>query len=268
LPDTPIGFQKAATRAIVDVPQCPIASPAINEALPVQRKRLQEEEGLFRKGGTLLMRDCREGVETDMKAVVSEAIGDKVFKFVAGEFFQNNPHVLPLMVEYALKQAFRPGIRFLVDAYCGVGVFGICGHSRFEKVEGIEVSERAIALARENASANNAGNVAFHLGKAEAIFSELTFDPSETVVLLDPPRKGCDPDFIAQLINYGPVRIVYVSCGPDTQARDLKLFLESGLYTITDVQPVDLFPQTRHIENMATLERVDALSDAGSIQEK
>ncbi|NDV61139.1 class I SAM-dependent RNA methyltransferase [Puniceicoccales bacterium CK1056] len=260
LPDTPIGFQKAASRAIVDVQQCPIASPGINEALPVQRKRLKAEDGLYRRGGTLLLRDCREGVVHDMKAVVSEKIDDLTFRFVAGEFFQNNPHVLPRMVSYALQQAARPGIRFLVDAYCGVGVFGICGHELFEKVEGIEVSEPAIQLARENATLNGVENVTFHLGKAEAIFSELQFEPSETTVLLDPPRKGCDPGFIAQLIAFRPARIVYVSCGPDTQARDLKLFLDSNLYRITDVQPVDLFPQTRHIENIATLELATDLS--------
>ena len=264
LPETPIGFQKAASRAIIDIPQCPIASPAINEVLPVQRKRLKTEEGLYRRGGTLLMRDCQEGVETNMKAVVSETVGDLQFKFVAGEFFQNNPHVLPLMVDYALKQAVRPGIRFLVDAYCGVGVFGICGHQYFDKVEGIEVSERAIELARGNATLNGVTNVTFHLGKAEAIFSGLEFPASETAVLLDPPRKGCDPDFIAQLVRYRPSRIVYVSCGPDTQARDLKLFMDSGLYAMNDVQPVDLFPQTRHIENIVTLELIKGVSDDDS----
>lgn len=260
LAGTPIGFQKASSRAIVDVPECPIASPAINEALPIQRKRFSEEEGLFRRGGTLLLRDCAEGVVHDMKAVVSEKIHDMTFRFVAGEFFQNNPHVLPDMVDYALGQAARPGVRYLVDAYCGVGVFGICGHALFEKVEGIEVSERAIQLARENATLNGVENVTFHLGKAEGIFSGLDFNPAETAVLLDPPRKGCDPGFISQLIAYQPVRIVYVSCGPDTQARDLKLFLDSGYYTIADVQPVDLFPQTRHIENIITLERMPGVS--------
>jgi 23S rRNA (uracil1939-C5)-methyltransferase/tRNA (uracil-5-)-methyltransferase len=258
--DTPIGFQKAASRAIIDVPHCPIASPAINEALPVLRSRLKKEAGLYRRGGTILLRDCREGVADNMKAVVSEMIGEMTFKFVAGEFFQNNPHVLPVMVNYALGQASRLGIRFLVDAYCGVGVFGLCGHTKFEQVAGIEVNEAAIRLARENVTLNGVSNVTFQLGLAEAIFKDLTFNPSETAVLLDPPRKGCDPGFIEQLLAYGPARIVYVSCGPDTQARDLKLFMESGCYEVADVQPVDLFPQTRHIENIVTLERVPEIS--------
>jgi 23S rRNA (uracil1939-C5)-methyltransferase/tRNA (uracil-5-)-methyltransferase len=263
-PGTAIGFQKAATRAVVDVPACPIASPAINAALPGERKRLRTEAGRFRKGGTLLMRDSLDGIVTDMKAVARESVGEFTFEFVAGEFFQNNPHVLPMMVDYALKQASGPEIDFLVDAYCGVGVFGICGHREFQKVAGIEVSERAIGLARENARKNCAGNVSFQLGSAEALFSNLDFDPSRTTVLLDPPRKGCDQTFLDQLLAFNPRRIVYVSCGPDTQARDLGP-LVAGPYTVVDVQPVDLFPQTRHIENIITLDHTGNPTACGSI---
>jgi 23S rRNA (uracil1939-C5)-methyltransferase/tRNA (uracil-5-)-methyltransferase len=251
---TPIGFQKADSRAIVDVPQCPIASPAINEQLGPARKRLRDGEVTFRRGGTLLMRDSEDGVITDMKALATEKVGEYAFQFIAGEFFQNNPHMLPKMVDYALTRAAGPDVDFLVDAYCGVGVFGICGHDRFKEVSGIEVSERAVELAHSNAVQNQVGNVAFHLGSAEAIFEGLVFPPERTVVLMDPPRKGSDEDFLEQLINFRPRRIVYVSCGPDTQARDIKRLLE-GAYTVSDVQPVDLFPQTRHIENIMTLER-------------
>lgn len=262
-PDTPIGFQKAASRAVVDVPACPIASPAINAALPSERARLRSEPGRFRKGGTLLLRDSMDGILADMKSVARESIGEFTFDFVAGEFFQNNPHVLPMMVDYALKQAQGPDIDFLVDAYCGVGVFGICGHRYFDQVAGIEVSERAIELARANARANGVENVRFQLGSAEALFTNLEFDPSRSAVLLDPPRKGCDPLFLDQLIRFNPKRIVYVSCGPDTQARDLGHLIK-GPFRVVDVQPVDLFPQTRHIENIVTLDRTEAVSDAGS----
>ncbi len=254
LPGTAIGFQKAASRAIVDVPACPIASPAINAALPQARALLRQQDGRYRRGGTLLLRDTARGVVTDMEAPAVERVGDCEFEFVAGEFFQNNPHVLPLMVDYALRQAAAPGVRFLVDAYCGVGVFGICGHTRFERVRGIEVNERSLALARANATRNGAANVAFQPGSAAAVFAGLEFPPEATTVLLDPPRKGCDADFLGQLLAYRPRRIVYVSCSPDTQARDVRVLLAGG-YAVTDVQPVDLFPQTRHIENIVTLVR-------------
>lgn len=252
-PAVPIGFQGAATRSVVDVPHCPIASPAINAALPRQRQLLRSGNPPFRKGGTLLLRDTTAGVVTDMRARVEESVGSRTFAFIAGEFFQNNPHVLPLMVDHALQQAAAPGIRFLVDAYCGVGVFGISGAHRFQEVLGIEVNEQAVLLARENAITNQTPNARFLLGQAETLFQQVTFPPQQTTVLLDPPRRGCHPDFLQQLLDYRPARIVYVSCAPDTQARDVRLLHESH-YKVTHVQPVDLFPQTRHVENVMTLE--------------
>lgn len=248
----PIGFQRYANRSTVDVPQCPIASPAINDALPAARAEVRATAAKRRKGGTLLMRESRDGVTRDNREIVTETVGPRVFQFVAGEFFQNNPHILPDMVNYALDQAAGP--RFLVDAYCGVGVFGICGAGRFEKVTGVELNATAISLARANAQINQLRNVDFIVGEAEAIFEHLSFPGAESAVILDPPRKGCDPLFLEQLFAFGPARIVYVSCGPDTQARDLQGFLAAG-YSIERVQPFDLFPQTRHIENVVTLVR-------------
>ncbi len=256
IPGTAIGFQKAETRAIIDVPSCPIASPAINEAMGPARERLKSGEVTFKRGGTLLLRDSADGVVTDMKATAVESVGQYKFNFVAGEFFQNNPHVLPLMVDYALNRAKGPDVDYLVDAYCGVGVFAICGHTYFRQVSGVEVSERAVLLAKENACLNSVENVQFELGSAEAIFDNLTFPGNRSTVLMDPPRKGSDERFLSQLLEFGPRRIVYVSCGPDTQARDLSFILQ-GPYVVTDIQPVDLFPQTRHIENIITLERTD-----------
>lgn len=248
----PIGFQRYANRSTIDVPQCPIASPAINAALPAARAEIRATVAKRRKGGTLLMRDSRDGVTNDNREILTETVGDRVFQFVAGEFFQNNPHILPDLVGHALDQAEGP--RFLVDAYCGVGVFGICGASRFEKVTGVELNATAISLARANAQINQVKNVDFVIGEAEAIFAHLTFPGTESAVILDPPRRGCDRLFLSQLFAFGPARIVYVSCGPDTQARDLRDILEAG-YAIERVQPFDLFPQTRHIENVVTLVR-------------
>ncbi len=254
-PGTPIGFQQADSRAIIDVDECPIASSAINTALTVEREKLKSGQRRFKKGGTLLLRDSLDGVVTDMRAVAREAVGSCQFEFIAGEFFQNNPHVLPLMVDYALNQAKSGHIDYLVDAYCGVGVFAISGHDRFKQVAGVEVSERAVELARRNADFNKVENVDFSVGSAEAIFSGLAFPAERTTVLMDPPRKGSDPRFLDQLLQFEPCRIVYVSCGPDTQARDLVELLK-GPYKVTDIQPVDLFPQTRHIENIVTLDHV------------
>lgn len=251
--DAPIGFQQVGSRALVDVEQCPIASPAINERFPAAREELRSGKRSFKRGGTLLLRDADEGVVSEMSRVATESVGPYRFSFVAGEFFQNNPHILPKMVNYALERATEGGTDYLVDAYCGVGVFGISGSKRFKAVHGVEVSPKAVDLANENAQVNQVHNIQFTLGHAEAIFAGLTFPPEHTTVLLDPPRKGCDASFIRQLLNFAPKRIVYVSCGPDTQARDAQLICE-GPYRVCDVQPFDLFPQTRHIENVMTFE--------------
>jgi len=247
-----IGFMRASSRSLVDVPHCPIATDAINEALPKHRDDVLSGRRKFKKGGTLLLRDCREGVTGDNRAFVTQEVNGKIFKFQAGEFFQNNPYIIGDMVNYALDEAAVPGIEYFVDAYCGVGVFGICGCDRFKHVYGIEVNAKGIAAAKDNLKLNDVTNCDFVLGSAEAIFEQITTPADKTTVLIDPPRKGCDMVFLNQLFEYGPNRVVYVSCGPDTQARDLKAFLANG-YKLEKVQPFDLFPQTRHIENVATL---------------
>lgn len=253
--DFHIGFLRYGRRnQIIDVPQCPIATEAINEALPAERKKLQAKKEKFKRGSTLLLRDALEGVITDPKATVSEQVQGLVFQFKAGEFFQNNPFILPEMIEYALEQACQDDLRYLVDAYCGVGVFALCAARRFEQVAGVEISAQAVEQARINAAANGIDNATFTIGKSEAIFETLKFPGDESAMIVDPPRAGCDEAFLRQLLDFGPRRLVYVSCDPSTQARDLKI-LRAGGYKLERLQPFDLFPQTRHIENVATLSK-------------
>lgn len=251
----PIGFLRYGRRnQIVDVEQCPIATEAINEALPAAREEARLAGGKKRRqrGGTLLMRDVLEGVVSDPKAVVSERVGEVTFQYKAGEFFQNNPFILPKMVEYVEAEASALGARFLVDAYCGSGLFSLSTAGSFESVAGVEVSAEAVLWAQANARISDIQNVRFLIGKAEAIFKGLSFDADETAVVIDPPRKGCDESFREQLMAFRPQRIVYVSCDPATQARDVKDFVANG-YVVTRIQPFDLFPHTRHIENVVSL---------------
>lgn len=254
----PIGFLKSGQRrALLDVPYCPIATEAINEALPLERERILRQRGKLKKGGTLLLRHTLEGVQTDNNAIVSERVGKVYYQFSAGEFFQNNPFILPELVDYVmaqLRQGDGAGLRTFVDAYCGVGMFALHAARHFEAVCGVEISEKAVRFARSNAAANQIDNVTFTLGKAEAIFAELSFKGEESAMVIDPPRAGCDAVFLRQLLAFGPQRMVYVSCDPATQARDLKTLLAGG-YVLERTQPFDLFPQTRHIENVCTLSR-------------
>jgi len=251
----PVGFLRQGTRFdLVDVPRCLIATDAINEKLPEVRAktRARAAAGEFKRAATLLLRHAQEGVITDYDAVIHEQVGDVKLHFLARDFFQNNPFILPAFTDYVRQQAAASGARFLVDAYCGSGLFALTAAPAFEQVAGVEISETSIAFARENAAANNIANATFLAGDASAIFAGLLFPPRDTVVVIDPPRKGCDENFLNQLFAFGPRAVVYVSCDPATQMRDLKHFTARG-YTLTAVQPFDLFPQTRHLECVVSL---------------
>ena len=268
----PIGFLKQGSRFdLVDVPACPIATPEINARLAEVRARTHARlaSGEYERGATLLLRQAQEGVVTDYDAVIHELITPSPstpnaqpgsasplrLHFLARDFFQNNPFILPAFTGYVRGQAAAGGARFLVDAYCGSGLFALACAPAFERVVGIEVSESSIRFARENAADNGIAHATFRAGDASAIFAGLEFPPAETVVVIDPPRKGCDELFLTQLFAFGPRAVVYVSCDPATQMRDLKAFLAQG-YALTAVQPFDLFPQTRHLECVITLTRL------------
>ncbi|RPJ32943.1 MAG: class I SAM-dependent RNA methyltransferase [Verrucomicrobiaceae bacterium] len=254
-----IGFLANGQRfRLVDVPQCVIAMDEINAALPEIRAGIRARAHTFKRGSTILMRATAGRVETDFKATATERVGELTFQFLAGDFFQNNPFILPTFTGYVAKQAAAGGARFLVDAYCGSGLFALTLARHFEKVAGVEVSETSCEWARKNAAANQITNAVFLTASAEDIFAAIDFPAEQTALVIDPPRKGCTPEFIDQLVKFGPSRVVYVSCDPATQVRDLKL-LGNGGYQLADVQPFDLFPHTRHLECVMTLLRADAV---------
>lgn len=258
--DLAIGFLRQANRfEIVDVPRCEIATEAINARLTEARAEIHRRaaESGFERGSTLLFRDAGGSVTGDYEQRVTEEVplgpgGTLRLSFLARDFFQNNPFILPRFAAYVRDQAHATGARFLVDAYCGSGLFALAAAPAFERVAGVEVSESSVAFARENAAANGILNAAFTAGDASRIFEGLDFPPGQTAVVIDPPRKGCDAQFLEQLFAFRPRSVVYVSCDPATQMRDLKGFLSAG-YAVTAVQPFDLFPQTRHLECVITL---------------
>ncbi|MDI1320610.1 MAG: class I SAM-dependent RNA methyltransferase [bacterium] len=250
-----IGFLKQGSRfEIVDVPACPIATPEINAKLPEVRARTQVRlaAGEYKRDATLLLRHAQEGVITDYDAVIHEQVGALKLHFLARDFFQNNPFILPAFTGYVREQAAGSGAKFLVDAYCGSRLFALSCAPAFARVAGVELSTTSVKFATENAAANGITNATFLAADAPQIFAGLTFPPGDTAVVIDPPRKGCDELFLHQLFAFSPRAVVYVSCDPATQMRDLKGFLAAG-YQLTAVQPFDLFPQTRHLECVLTL---------------
>ncbi len=255
-----IGFLRAGTRSeVCDVTQCPIAMDELNAALPTLRKAVHAQADQYKRGATLLMRVSQGHVITNHAAVCTEELGELTFNFLAGDFFQNNPYILPAFTDYVARQASADGARYLVDAYCGSGLFALSLASHFEKVLGVEVSETSADWARSNADTNGISHASFLAASAEAIFEQVDFPAEESAVVIDPPRKGCDMAFLNQLFAFGPRRVVYVSCNPATQIRDLAAFDAAG-YKVVDVQPFDLFPQTKHLECVATLVRNESPS--------
>ncbi len=253
--DFPIGFLATGTsRRIIDVAKCPIATDAINAAYARARKDIRSRPGQFERGATLLFRECEEGVVSDSRQAVTEKVGKIKLKFLAGEFFQNNPSVLEHFVSHAITLAKSSGAKHLVDTYCGSGLFAISGARDFESVNGIEVSAEAARKAAENATLNGLTNCRFIAGSAESIFKNIAIRGPEAAVIVDPPRRGCDESFLTQLNQFNPRRIIYISCAPDTQARDLKFLTQLG-WKVISAKPFDLFPQTRHIECIAALEK-------------
>ena len=253
----PIGFLRQGTRFdLLDVPRCAIATDAINDRLTSLRAEVHARAaaGGYERGATLLLREASGEVTTDFDAAIVETVGNLRLRFLARDFFQNNPFILPAFTSYVREQAAASGARYLVDAYCGSGLFALTAAPAFAEVTGIEISESSVAFARENAATNGITNARFEAGDAARIFAGLRNPAADTVVVIDPPRKGCDENFLTQLFGFGPRAVVYVSCDPATQMRDLRHFLDAG-YVVRAVQPFDLFPQTRHLECIITLER-------------
>ena len=252
-----IGFHKRGTKTVIDIKECLIATKDINDAYLVGRAKVAKMmvEKRPKMGATLFFRDHDGGVETDQRKMITQKVGEVVFKFKAGEFFQNNAHVLPILVNHVIKQATSHGCSHLIDTYCGSGLFALSAAKHFKTVYGVEVSELAVTAAISNSQLNKIKNVEFICGVSERIFSKVEHFPrDETVIIIDPPRKGCDEPFLTQLFSFRPKVLVYVSCDPATQARDAKEIISAG-YEVVGVTPFDLFPQTRHIENVMTFVR-------------
>lgn len=198
---------------------------------------------------------------SNQRQTIQEIVCGKKFNFVANEFFQINTSILPLVIEHILNNSKISNAtekeRYLVDAYCGSGFIGIACSDKMDKVLGVEVSERAAKSAAENAELNNVQNCKFIAGDAEKIFKEVDIPASLTTVIMDPSRKGSNQGFLEQLSEYGPAKVIYISCNVNTQARDMEYFFKNtingGLYEVDHVTGFDFFPQTHHVESVIVL---------------
>lgn len=173
------------------------------------------------------------------------------FQIRPDTFFQVYTETAEALLEVIQSELNLQGHEVLVDAYCGIGTLTLPLAKQVKHIIGLELQSTAVKQAIVNAQENKINNVTFQVGAVEKILQNLEIIPD--VVLLDPPRKGCEDNVIKTLRNLKPARIVYVSCKVSTLARDLKLLCENGLYRLTRVQPADFFPQTAHVEAAAFL---------------
>ncbi|PPQ83844.1 hypothetical protein CVT25_000903 [Psilocybe cyanescens] len=285
-----IGFNLTNSNSTLDIEECPIATPILNNQYKSDRKDIIQNIFSYKKGVSLMYRDSldtsfdasemmtppidklsdaftRHVCVSDQKGSSREMVGDYLFEYNAGGFFQNNNSVLPLMVDY-VRDLINPGEgkehpTHLVDTYCGAGLFAISLSSAFQKVAGIELSQSSIASAKANAKLNSIPDdkISFLSGEASNIFATVQdFPPERTAIVIDPPRKGCDDLFLKQLLAFRCNTVVYVSCNVHTQARDVGIIVretandgEGRRYRLESLRGFDLFPQTAHVESVALL---------------
>ncbi|MBC1359743.1 23S rRNA (uracil(1939)-C(5))-methyltransferase RlmD [Listeria booriae] len=177
------------------------------------------------------------------------------FAISARSFYQVNPEQTEILYAEALKLAGLTGEETVIDAYCGIGSISLCLAKVAKHVYGVEIVPQAIEDARANAKLNKMDNVTFAVGKAEEVIPEWFKQGIKAdVLVVDPPRKGCDDALLQTILKMKPKRVVYVSCNPATLARDMLVLTEGG-YEAKMVQPVDMFPQTTHVECVTVLER-------------
>jgi 23S rRNA (uracil1939-C5)-methyltransferase len=183
--------------------------------------------------------------------VIYDYIGNVKFAISALSFYQVNPDQTKVLYDKALEYAGLTGEETVIDAYSGIGTISLFLAQKAKKVFGVEVVPEAIEDAKRNAELNGITNAEFAVGEAEVVIPKWYKEGKKAdVLVVDPPRKGCDEALLKTIIDMKPKKVVYVSCNPATLARDLRI-LEDGGYKTLEVQPVDMFPQTMHVEAVA-----------------
>jgi tRNA/tmRNA/rRNA uracil-C5-methylase (TrmA/RlmC/RlmD family) len=231
-----IGYIRAGSRLVVDVERCEIAEEAINEQIVRSRAHPPPKGGL-----KVVLRIMPEGWEVPPDS-----------------FFQNNLFLLPELVRTVREMISSGGARHLLDLYCGVGFFAIETADLVQNFAAIELDALAVRAARKNAAVRAITNGEFVAASVdESLPAWLArFSSRQTTIILDPPRKGCPPGALGLLRQSRPQQLIYVSCYPATMARDLNTLCAEGVFKVVAVKPLDMFPQTAHVECVADIRLV------------
>ena len=194
------------------------------------------------------------------KGYIEDVLCGCRFRISPTSFYQINHQQTEKLYKKAIQLADISKNDTVIDAYCGIGTIGIVASKKAGKVIGVELNSEAVSDAKINASINNIKNVTFVNADAGDFLVEYAKNAKADVVIMDPPRSGSTPEFLNSLLKIKPDRIVYISCGPDTQARDIKVLIKGG-YKVTACQPFDLFPHTEHVETVVLLSQLKQKPD-------
>ena len=253
-----VGYKNMVTRQFVRVEECLLMDDKINETIGLVQDKMEGQTQM----------SIRVGSNTDSMLVqprmnisglnlvtgeqhYEEEVRGSRFRVAASSFFQVNTGQLSRAVDEVRELLDLDGSEVMVDAYCGVGVFAVLVSPYVKRVIGIEESASAIEDAGLNM--NGVTNVDFIEGKTEHVLADWDQDEEVDVLLLDPPRVGCHPDVLESVKKLKPKKVLMVSCEPEAMARDLDLLCEGGMYRLESLRPVDMFPQTRHVETISLL---------------
>ena len=251
-----IGYINAVTRRFVKIDRCLLMNEQINKVLDLAQDNVAGQTQVAIRAGSntdsMLIQPRMDishiGLVTGEQHYEEEVRGFR-FRVAASSFFQVNTSQLSRAIDEVRDLLELDGTEVMVDAYCGVGVFTVLLAPYVRKIVGIEESFSAI----EDAGLNSKDilNIEFVEGKTEHILN--TLNQHIDVLLLDPPRVGCHPDVLDSVIKLKPEKVLMISCEPEAMARDLNLLCSTGIYSLETIRPVDMFPQTRHVETISML---------------
>ena len=233
-----LGYRAARSHTIVPVADCPILEAPLRRELAA----LADQSDTSPFAGEVELRSWEEVIK----------VGDFAYRTRAGAFFQANTAVAQLLVESVLAALAPRGGEHVLDLYCGVGLFTLPVGQRVAQIVGVESNSTAAADAVHNIAAAGVGGHIINQDVADALGTPELTGQAWDAILLDPPRTGLDGQALAALMALGSSRLFYISCEPSTLARDLRV-LAAGGYRLEWAQPLDMFPQTRHVETLAVL---------------
>lgn len=248
-----IGFLDISGGELMDIERCEIMEETINEKM----RLLRENKQLRRNTDAQLTiwSNCLPCEPCEKESTI-RIVKDKSFMVPRNGFFQANLYLTDKLVDEVCHLAATNKINTLIDAYCGSGLFSIFLSSYAENIIGIEINEKLVKYARINAENAGVKNAKFIHGDIENVLQGRFLPQGDKIdlIVLDPPRKGCKKTMLKAMADLQPRKIIYVSCNPATQARDVKYLNECG-YDLQSLLPVDMFPQTEHIEVIGFMER-------------